>query len=194
MSTQFERMRRRAGVAMALLTPLVLLATACGGSNAPGVAGGGSSSPSRSASAGAVAYSACMRSHGVPNFRDPDSSGHLQKTNAQQLGVTDSRLRAAQRACQHLYPTSSLEQCSETGVCSPADRQELLNRMREFAQCMRGHGVPDFPGPTTGADGAPYFDLLHLHSIDARSQAFEHKSRECFPKLGGVNIHVDRPG
>ena len=47
-----------------------------------------------------------MRSHRVPNFPDPDSSGQVPKADAQALGVSSSRLQAAQRACQHLYPTN----------------------------------------------------------------------------------------
>lgn len=194
---------RHPGRLAVALAGVLLLASACTGPTSPGVAGasspparsstGASSSPSATVSAGAVAYSVCMRHHGLPNFPDPDSNGRLPKTSAQQLGVSTSAFQAAERACQDLYPTSSLEQCSETGVCSPADRQELLNRMREFAQCMRDHGVPDFPDPRTGSDGTAYFDLMHLHSLNPRSQAFEHKSQACFPKMGGINVHVARP-
>lgn len=185
-----------------MLTALALLAAACSGQpTSPGVASASaptprssaSSSPSATASAGAVAYSICMRHHRLPNFPDPDTNGRPPKTSAQQLGASTSVFQAAERACQDLYPTSSLEQCSETGVCSPADRQQLLNRMREFAQCMRDHGVPDFPDPRTGSDGTAYFDLMHLHSLNPRSQAFEHKSQACFPKMGGINVHVARP-
>jgi hypothetical protein len=189
-------------VFVVLVVAVAFLATACSHSSpGPGVANVGSSTGSggtphpggTSASASAVAYSACMRSHGMPNFPDPDSNGQVPKTDAQRLGVSSSQLRTAQHACQQLYPASGLEQCSETGVCSPADRQELLNRMREFAQCMRSHEVPDFPDPATGPDGDPYFNLLHLRSVNSRSQTFEHKSQECFPTLGGINIHVARP-
>lgn len=191
-----------AGVGATLLVAVVLLAGACShSSSGPAVAnvgstsdpGGSPSGAGGSSSASAVAYSACIRAHGVPNFPDPGSDGQVPKTDAQRLGVSSSQLRAAQQACQDLYPTSSLEQCSETGVCSPADRQELLNRMREFAQCMRAQGVPDFPDAATGADGDPYFNLLHLHGVDPRSPAFDRKSQRCFPVMGGINIHVARP-
>jgi len=193
MSTNREKTTRHAGLLAALLALIVLLATACSGSNSPGAASSGSSSPSGSTSASAVAYSACMRYQGIPNFPDPGSSGSIPKETAQQLGVSNSRFQSAERACQSLYPTSSLEHCSETGVCSPADRQELLNRMREFAECVRSHGVPDFPDPGTGPDGVPYFNLLHLHGVDPRSHTFEDKMRGCEPNMGDINFHVARP-
>jgi Secretory lipase len=47
-----------------------------------------------------------MRSHGVPDYPDPDSSGQLPKpspANETQLGVSDSQFNAAQAACQHLW-------------------------------------------------------------------------------------------
>jgi hypothetical protein len=202
MATNLAVPTRHMSVFAVPLVVVALLAAACSHSSpAPGVANVGSSTGSggsphaggTSTSVSAVAYSACMRSHGVSNFPDPGSNGQVPKTDAQRLGVGSSQLRAAQQACQQLYQTSSLEQCSESGVCSPADRQELLNRMREFAQCMRSHGVPDFPDATTGPDGDPYFNLLHLHGVNPRSQTFEHKSQQCFPTLGGINIHVARP-
>jgi hypothetical protein len=202
MATNLAMSTRHRSVFAVPLAAVALLAAACSHSSpGPGVAAVGSATGSggsphaggTSTSASAVAYSACVRSHGVPNFPDPTSNGQVPKTDPQRLGVSSSQLRTAQHVCQQLYPTSSLEQCSETGVCSPADRQELLNRMRVFAQCMRSHGVPDFPDPATGPDGDPYFNLLHLHGVDPRSQTFEHKSQQCFPSLGGVNVHVARP-
>src|SRR4029077_7291716 len=69
MSTNRDTTIRHAGPHAALLMALALLAAACGGSSSSGAVG--SSSPSSSASAGAVAYSACIRSHGVPHYPDP---------------------------------------------------------------------------------------------------------------------------
>jgi hypothetical protein len=51
-----------------------------------------------------LAYSRCMRSHGVPGFPDADGSGQLPKETAQQLGVSDARLQTAQEACKALWP------------------------------------------------------------------------------------------
>ena len=48
-----------------------------------------------------------MRDHGAPNYPDPDSSGNLQKTSAQQLGVSRSAFNAAQRACQDKLPSNT---------------------------------------------------------------------------------------
>jgi hypothetical protein len=67
----------RTAAAIVATAVLAVLAAACSGSpSSPGGspdAGGAANSPS------AVGYSHCMRSHGVPNFPDPDSSGTLPK-------------------------------------------------------------------------------------------------------------------
>ena len=115
-ATPARRLGPPAGVI--LIAVLALLAAACGGS--PSAAGpGGSSSQGRSSSSrSAVGYSACMRSHGVLSFPDPDSSGHLPKADPQQLGVSASQLEAAQRDCQHVLPNTGASFRQQTQQCS----------------------------------------------------------------------------
>ena len=106
---------------------LTVLAAAC--SSSPSSAGAGSppGGPGSSTSTSGVAYSACMRSHGVPSFPDPGTSGSLPKADAQQLGVSGSQLVAAQRVCRHLLPNTggaidagSVEECMMAGDCPRA--------------------------------------------------------------------------
>src|SRR5215475_2444769 len=71
---------------------LALLAAACGASPASSNHGGSTSSP-------LLAFSRCMRSNGVPHFPDPDPSSSNEKfPTAQQLGVGNSQLQAAESA------------------------------------------------------------------------------------------------
>lgn len=158
---------------------LALLAAACGGpSSAPqsgsaNAGGAGTSSPS------AVGYSQCMRSHGVPNFPDPPAGGGIPKASAQQLGVSNSQYQAAQHACQTMIPASGgatqqeEQQCFVAGDCSPAVVQHLLVLMRNFSRCMRSHGVPNFPDPSTNSQGQPLFDV----SADGITRADTHSPR-----------------
>jgi hypothetical protein len=171
-------------------TALAMLAAACGGSPA---SAGGSSSPGRAATPpSAVAYSECVRSHGIPNFPDPPSDGGIAKASAQQLGVSSSRLQTAQRACQHLIPATGgavqqqEQQCFAARDCSPDVVRELLNVMLRFARCMRTHGVPDFPDPTTDPQGQPFFNVS-AHGISdsmAHSPSFTAKLDDCQRQAG----------
>ena len=93
---------------------------------------------------GAVAFASCMRSHGVPNWPDPNSSGVFDKTklSSQQLGASSSRVQAAQSACQHLLPNGG------SGP-NPAQVQQVKAQALRFSRCVRSHGLPSFPDPAS---------------------------------------------
>jgi hypothetical protein len=154
--------RLRPTAAAVIATAVLALLAACSGGSPPSAVSGGSprgAAPANSSSA--VAYSACMRSHGVPNFPDPRSGGAIPKADAHRLRVSTSRLQAAQTACQPLYPnndgslSASLRQCEEAGDCPQAMVQQVMTQLRKFSQCMRSHGVPKWPDPTIDSQGRP---------------------------------------
>ena len=168
---------------------LVVLVAAC---SSPSSAGGSPAAAGSATSSSAVAYSHCMRSHGVPRFPDPPSSGGLPKGSAQELGVAGSRFQAAQRACQHLIPATGgsaqqqEQQCFVAHDCSPAVVHRLMNVMLRFAVCMRSHGVPKFPDPTTDSQGQPFFDVSAQGISDRASHSpqFTNKLNECQRRTG----------
>ena len=184
----------RTATAIIALAALALLTAACSGS--PSSTGSGSSphAGGSSSSPSAVAYSACMRSHGVPNFPDPNGSGEIPKATAQHLGVSSSQYQTAQTACAHLLPNS--------GEVSQADIQQMMSGMRRFAQCMRSHGVSNWPDPSTDRAGYPVFYLQN--NIDENSPQILTTIHACQPLLpqggslsipGGVAMCPgDRPG
>jgi hypothetical protein len=179
--------------ALAAMAMTGLLATACGGGPSPAASAGESSSATggSTSSPSGVAYSRCMRSHGLPKFPDPDAKGNYPAVDPQHLGVSDSLYQAAEQACQPLLPTGgSLQQqtnqCLWFGNCPPALLQQLLNIEREYARCMRTHGVPNWPDPTINK-GRPAFDLGSA-GIDAQStdsSQFMAKDDECRRLVGG---------
>jgi hypothetical protein len=191
-----RRSRRRWLIAAVLLVAVALLAAACThSSSGPGVAKVGSSTGSGGApraggstsSPSAVAYSACMRSHGVSNFPDPGSDGQVPKGDAQQFGVSSSQFRAAQRACQHLYPSNGGSDCMLTNTCTQAVVQQLLTADRKLAECMRSHGWPTFPDPTNGGSGGPWFNITKAGISDGESHThqFVAKLDQCSRLVGG---------
>jgi hypothetical protein len=116
-----------------------------------------------------------MRSHGVPDYPDPDSSGQLTKitpANEQQLGVSDSRFNAAQTACQDLWPYQ--------GPTRAQQGQELTDAVK-FARCMRSHGVPTWPDPTTNPDSGRVEFVISISrdGFDVNSPQITAKASEC---------------
>lgn len=150
----------RAGIVVAA----ALLAAACG---SPSASGGSPASGANSPSA--VGYSRCMRSHGVPNFPDPDSSGQIQKVTGQQVGVSETVLDSARTACQSLWPYQSEQQGPPQSVSDDL----------KFARCMRAAGLPKFPDPTSGSHGA-YFDIsVSADGFDPHSPQILAKANSC---------------
>ena len=143
----------RTATALIATAALILLAAACGGSPAS-TDSGGSSDAGGSGNSSLLAFSQCMRSRGVPDFPDPQPGASNAKfPSAQQLGVSSSQYDRAQNDCQHLLPASASHQFP------PAEVQQLLTGMREYSQCMRSHGVANWPDPSLDAQGQPYFDI-----------------------------------
>jgi hypothetical protein len=190
--------------AAVIATAALALLAACSGSPSSSTGSGGSPNAAGSSSSpSAVAYSACMRSHAVPNFPDPASNGQVPKAAAQDLGVSSSQLQAAQTACQRLYPTNggsltaSMMLCLQTGDCPQAMVAQVLTAERRFAQCMRSHGVPGWPDPTV-EQGRPAFNLLHVHGFDPNSTEIRYtKTSECQRTIQGTlpgGVPEIRPG
>jgi len=153
-----------------------LLATACGSVSSGGATTGGSSH-----SATAVAYSRCMRSHGVPDYPDPNGSGQLRKItpgNEQQLGVSQTRFNTAQAACQRLWPYQAPTRTQQRSNLAAA-----LN----FARCLRSRGLPDFPDPTTDPSSGRVVFVIHT-----RQDGFNPHSPQTLAKVRGCE-HVLPP-
>ena len=87
-------------VAITALLGVAVLTVGCGGSGAPNASG----SPSGGAVARALAYTHCMRSHGVSNFPDPTagSGGGVTFQGSFDLKSLTyrRRLRPAGRSCR----------------------------------------------------------------------------------------------
>jgi hypothetical protein len=101
-----------------------------------------------------------MRSHGVPDFPDPDSQGGFEPS--QISGVEDSpQLKTASAACEGDLPA---------GASAPAPEAETS--LLKFAQCMRSHGEPDFPDPGSTTKPPP-------GAIDPTSPQFQRATKDC---------------
>jgi hypothetical protein len=168
---------------------VALLAAACGGSPGSHVAQLGSTTTQSNSNLsaqsaqqhGPLAFSHCMRSQGLSNFPDPNSSGVWLKSQVE-LAAGNPRFQAATRACGHLLPDGG------PGVSpSQAVLQQIQIDMAKFARCMRSHGVPSWPDPTLDR-GRAVFDLGAV-GIDTNSPQINAKVHECervFPASIGI--------
>jgi hypothetical protein len=128
------------------LRPLVALAMTAvigaGGGNAPTE---NTTTKSAGQPAKAVRFAECMRSNGVRDFPDPDASGELTidgVLNGSSLDPSAPAWKHAIAACKDLQPSGF----TGGGKRTPAKQDAAL----QFAQCIREHGVKDFPDPING--------------------------------------------
>ena len=140
-------------VALALVALTSLISAGCG-SNAPSETGTASSS-ARSGSTTKlskqeklVKLAECIRGHGVPHFPDPDPKG---ETNFG-VDVSPAVWRKATEACRDLTPPGTF-----SGKRTPKQQSDSLR----FAECVREHGVKDFPDPV---NGDPLIDTTKIPS------------------------------
>jgi hypothetical protein len=154
-----------------------LALAACGSSNQS--SGGASTGPSLSASL--VKFSACMRSHGVSGFPDPST-----KQSPNSIGIDgynfdlpagvnpqSPAFESAQQTCGNLIGGG-------TGTTpNPAILAKAEQAALAHAQCMRQHGVPNFPDPTIRSTGSGIVSSSGGRGIDPRSPAFQQAQKIC---------------
>ncbi len=124
-------------------------------------------------------FSVCMRAHGVPNFPDPSSSGQVTMN----IDPNSGTFIAAQKACAKYSPGGGKQP-------SAAQQQKILANALRFSRCMRAHGVPNFPDPTSGPNGGIGFSFgaKQVNGVTPRSALFQRAQRSCQSVLGGPRI------
>ncbi|HEY3944587.1 MAG TPA: hypothetical protein VGL78_05130 [Solirubrobacteraceae bacterium] len=140
--------------------------------------GGGSPTTAATGQNELLAYSNCMRSHGVPNFPDPTSNQGIDKGKIIPL-VGSPHFQAASNACQHLMPA--------TGLGPPTTTQPTRARFAAalaFARCVRDRGFSNFPDPTVGGQLTP--EMVSAAGIDLHQPALLHAGLACAPVTHGL--------
>jgi hypothetical protein len=166
--TRREAARQRAILSLSAVLAGFVLA-ACGSPSTPGLATGStttstavnSSAQGGTGASGLIAYSSCVRSHGVSNFPDPTSNGGIPKETAAELGVSQSQLQAAESDCAHLLPAGGTLSGTNNQTITVAQQQYYL----EVATCMRSHGVTNFPEPSFFGGSVEFQGLGHLPGV-----------------------------
>jgi hypothetical protein len=137
-----RRTRCKPLLAVAVPAVAALLTGACGGGS-PDAAGSSVTGQVRVQQA--LAFAHCMRSHGAPNFPDPDSPGGIVIKKSL-LESSYNAPRSARTACVHLLPKYAL-------TLTPAQQEQHQRQALAFAACMRRHGIANFPDGWSGNVG-----------------------------------------
>lgn len=122
-----------------------------------------------------------MRSHGVPNFPDPNGSGGIHIVAGSGVSPFSPAFKAARAACAKLLPGG------RPGSQHPTAQN--IATARQTSECMRGHGITGFPDPTLKppSDPADYSILENRggviiaipSTINPQSPAFNQAAKAC---------------
>ena len=174
-----RRLHRTAAIVSGALALGVVVAACGGGPSTPGVATGSTTTTSGSAGSrthapGLLAYSSCMRAHGVPNFPDPSASGEIPKEGviSAQRAVSTSHVTAADNHCAHLLPAGGSLSGRPSQPVTAQDQQYYLNAVA----CMRAHGITDFPDPVFSGGGVSF---TQPPGIDTTSPQYIQANQIC---------------
>jgi hypothetical protein len=128
-------------------------------------------------------FSACMRSHGVPNFPDPETSGGATSLSigpGSGLNPDSPQFKAAQKSCEKLLPNG--------GKPDAAMQAKAQAQMLKFSVCMRSHGVANFPDPVFSNGSAKVTLKSGKSSLNPNSPVFQAAQKACQSVLPGRPI------
>ncbi len=129
-----------------------------------------------------LAFSECMRGHGVTNFPDPSPGGGINIPASSGINPASPAFQAAQDTCRKQLP----------GGGPPAHASEQQKeQLFAMSECMRRHGVSEFPDPVTRStlpsnpeaysivEGTGDLWLLVPTTINPNAPAFNQAAKAC---------------
>jgi len=200
-----------AGTGLTLLLSFTLVAlAACGSSGGgngvvsladPSAAPAASPSASVDPEEAMLAFSKCMREHGVDIHVGTTAAGGSSGGSTVEIGGSSDlggaadapqtgtkafdpkTVEAADEACKGLLPAGGMG--DPNASMDPA----VLDAMLAFAQCMRDNGV-DFPDPQSNGVGIQAIPIGGSGGIDPASKTFQAAEKACSSKLpvGGGSL------
>jgi hypothetical protein len=120
-------------------------------------------------------FANCLHAHGVSGLPDPVASPLAFKDSFRNATPT---LVSANNACSHLVPGQ--HQPSQSAPHTISQIHAMLN----FARCIRSHGFPRFPDPTSTGDVD--HQMLARAGINLHQPAIAQAADDCVSVTHGV--------
>jgi hypothetical protein len=126
-----------------------------------------------------LAFAECMRAHGLPHFPDPIPNGSSAPTGVDMVfgfavgpgtgvNIQSPAFHSAIQSCQKLLTG---------GRPRPGVSATLRSQLVAHAQCMRDHGVADFPDPKFPTSGG--IATFDPPGINLQSPAYRKAVQAC---------------
>jgi hypothetical protein len=185
---------------LAVAAAVAVLTAGCG----VHISFGGGSAPS-SASAPTygeeLALAQCMRSHGEPNFPDPNTSGGytltptgaIEGAGGSSIDINSSQAQAAYGDCRHVLPGApSISQLQQDVQQEQQQQAQALPELLKYSPCMRSHGVPNFPDLGQSNPSPPPGSGAGLNPNSPQFQAAATACQHLLPPGAHISVHTSR--
>ena len=132
-------------------------------------------------------YAQCMRDHGV-DMPDPTFDQGGGKVVQRVKEGNEDTVRAAEQACKKY----------QDKVKPPPMSEEEQKKMKEAAlknaQCMRDHGISNFPDPQFDENGGMQIKIDKNSGMNPNSQKFQDAMKACQKESPGGMMFGAGPG
>jgi hypothetical protein len=166
-------------IVVAFAATASLAVAACGGSGDPSASGTGTTKgPNAATKKALLQFAQCMRDHGI-DMPDPNFSGGRVTMQSSARNISPEKQKAAEQACQKYQAKI------KPPATSAAEKEQFKKKALANAQCMRDHGITNFPDPQFDANGGAQISIGKGNGIDPNSAKFQAAQKAC-EKIAGV--------
>ncbi len=166
-------------IVVAFAATASLAVAGCGSGGDPSASGTGTKKgPDAATKKALLQFAQCMRDHGI-DMPDPNFSGGRVTMQSSAKNMSPEKQKAAQQACQKYQAKI------KPPAASAAEKAEFKKKALANAQCMRDHGISNFPDPQFDANGGAQISIGKGSGIDPNSAKFQAAQKAC-EKVGGI--------
>jgi hypothetical protein len=132
-------------------------------------------------------WAACMRTHGDPNQSDPviDQYGVIDITMQGATAAISSEVHGSSGPCSQFEIAAENALRASHPAAPPPDQAQQV----QYADCMRTHGVPNFPDP--GPNGETNFNGT---GVDPNSPFFVSANKVCAKQINAPAWWINGTG
>jgi hypothetical protein len=174
---------RLQAAAAAIAAATVIAACGSGSSSSSSSSGQPTQAQIQQAQQDAVRFADCMRSHGVSDFPDPTTDPRGFKESLDPTTAHALAFQPALSACGHL-----LSRGGQQSQSPPPSRAQITAELA-FARCLRSHGFPNFPDPST--TGQITHEMLASAGINIHQPAVVQAADGCVNVTHGFLTKAD---
>jgi hypothetical protein len=117
-----------------------------------------------------LAFAHCMQTHGDPDFPEPNAQGVFTGIDPNVPGF-----QAAQNHCNHILPND--------GQPTAAQTAQAIAQALKLSQCMRAHGIANFPDPQVSHENGGVNISIRLggngSNLNPNNPQFQAAQRAC---------------